>query len=462
MSSSWDLIIVGSGPAGMGAAAEASRQGLKTLVLDRQPEPGGQIYRNVGSSSLAGKLGADYAAGLPLVKEFLAASAQYEPNANVWHILPGQAYYSKNGKSLCARGRHILLATGAMERPVPLPGWTLPGVMGAGAADVLLKSASLMPEGPVVLCGNGPLIFQAAAHLLQYKIPVAAVLLTGRPGNMLRCLKHAAGALARPKYFAHGMAMAAQTFLRQKCHWGVRDISITETPGSGLAASFTTVLGKRRSVEASVVLLHEGVISESRITRLARLRHDWDSRQRYWHASVDLWGRTSMPGIRVAGDAAKVLGAAAAQAEGRLAAMDICRELGRLSLAERDALSLGHRRRLARCRMLQPFLDEYFAPSPAMLQPRDDALVCRCEELNALELKQHIVQGSYSPDGLKAQSRSGMGTCQGRMCGSAVAEMIAHAHGLPLENLPLYTAQPPLFPLRLGELADMGMPPDLL
>ena len=462
MSSSWDLIIVGSGPAGMGAAVEASRQGLKTLVLDRQTEPGGQIYRNVGSSPLTETLGKDYAAGLPLVKEFQASTARYEADANVWHVLPGQVYYSRNGESSCARGRQILLTTGTMERPVPMPGWTLPGVMGAGAADVLLKSASLMPEGPVVLCGNGPLIFQAAAHLLHYKIPVAGVLLTGRPANMFRCLRHAAGAVARPLYFTHGIAMAAQTFLRQKCHWGVRDISLAEDRNSGLMVSYVNLLGKRKTLEASVVLLHEGVISESRITRLARLRHDWDSRQRYWHASADLWGRTSLPGIRIAGDVAKVLGATAAQAQGRIAALDICRELGRLSLAGRDSLSLGHRRRLARCRMLQPFLDEYFAPDPGMLQPRDDALVCRCEELTALNLKQHILQGSYSPDGLKAQSRSGMGTCQGRMCGSSVIEMIAHAHGLPLEDLPLYTAQPPLFPLRLGELADMGLPPDLL
>lgn len=461
MRSIWDVIIVGAGPAGMCAAIETARQGLHTLVLDRQTEPGGQIFRNVGSSALVNRLGSDYSAGLPLVEEFKNCGATFLPSANVWDIAPDRVYFSTPGQSHCMTARQVVLATGAMERPVPLPGWTLPGVMGSGASDILLKSASLLPPAPVVLCGNGPLILQAAVHMHHFKIPVAGVLFTGRISNVLRAMKHITGALARPGYFLHGIGMAAQTVFSQKCFFAVRDLRIEQVETERFKINFASMSGNNKSLQAATLLLHEGVISESRITRLARCRHTWDERQRYWHVSADAWGQTSVPGIRTAGDVACVRGAVAAQAEGRLVGLGICHELGRLNMSERNRLADSHMSIVRRCQALQPFLDEYFAPTPSQLQPADDAVVCRCEELTAAELQQTIRQGCFSPDGLKAQARPGMGTCQGRMCGQAVAEMIAHTQGLPLDQLPQYTAQPPLFPLNLGELADMPMPPDL-
>ncbi len=457
----WDVIIVGAGPAGMCTAIQTAKHGLSTLVVDRQTEPGGQIFRSAGSSSMIGKLGKDYAAGLPLVKQFLNCGAQFEPGANVWDIAPDRVYYSQQGHSHFVRARQVVLATGAMERPVPLPGWTLPGVMGSGASDVLLKSAGLLPEGPVVLCGNGPLVLQAAVHMHEFNVPVSAVLLTGRMGNIMHAMKHASGILARPGYFLHGVNMAAKTMLHQKCVLGAHDVSISESE-KGLQVHYATRSGKHRKLDASTVLLHEGVIPETRITRLARLRHAWDQKQRYWHVDADKWGQTSAPGLRTAGDIATVRGAAAAQAEGSLVGLDICRELGQLSLADRDREALPFLRIIKRCQALQPFLDEYFAPTPAMLQPHPDAIVCRCEELTAGHLGEVIREGSYSPNGVKAQARPGMGTCQGRICGQAVAEMIADAHGLSMENLPQYTAQPPLFPLRLGELVEMPSPSELM
>ena len=460
MRTMWDLIIIGAGPAGMSAAIEARKHGLEVLVLDRQSEPGGQIYRSVGSSAMQSLLGPDYAAGLPLVQRFAGCGALSLSGANVWHVAPGRVCYSLQGQSHCVEARCVLLATGAMERPVPVPGWTLPGVMGAGAADVLLKSAGLLPEGPVVLCGNGPLMLQSAAHLAHFNIPVAGVVFTGRPDNALRALPHALGALARPLYMLHGMSLAVQAVRSKGCVFGARRLRIEERDG-GLAVRFWTG-GVERTLEGSVVLLHEGVISESRITRMARCEHVWNASQRSWHVAADTWGCTSVRGIRTAGDVASVRGAMAAQASGHVVALDICRELGKLTLAQRDRLASGFRWQLWRAARMQPLLDAVFAPNPEALVPEDDTIVCRCEELTAGELRRAAQAGCFSPDSLKSQVRPGMGTCQGRMCGNAVAELIAHTHGIPLERLAPYTAQPPLFPLRLGELADMSVPPDAL
>ena len=252
-----------------------------------------------------------------------------------------------------------------MERPVPLPGWTLPGVLGAGAADVLLKSASMLPEGPVVLCGNGPLILQTVVHLKHFGIPIAGVALTGSPASLFKAALRMPGALLRPQYLLHGMGMGLRTFFGAPCHPAANDISIRRD-GETLTVDFTS-FGKRKSLQGTAVLLHEGVVPETRITRLARCRHAWNPRQRYWHAETDVWGKTNVCGIRVAGDSAGVRGADAAIASGEAVALDICRELGALTLETRDRLAKAALFRLYRCDAMQPFMETFFAPSPSAL-----------------------------------------------------------------------------------------------
>lgn len=220
MRTQWDIVIIGAGPAGMSAALQATRHGLSVLVLDRQAEPGGQIFRSAGSASADKRkqIGADYVRGEALVREFRQSPATFLGGANVWHLAPGRAYVSHQGTSHVMQARQILIATGAMERPVPLPGWTLPGVLGAGAADVLLKSASMLPEGPVVLCGNGPLILQTVVHLKHFGIPIAGVALTGSPASLFKAALRMPGALLRPQYLLHGMGMGLRTFFGAPCH----------------------------------------------------------------------------------------------------------------------------------------------------------------------------------------------------------------------------------------------------
>ncbi len=460
MTGFWDIIIIGAGPAGMSAALAAAASGASVMVLDRQTEPGGLIYKNAGTASeTACKLmGADYATGRDLVRRFQASGVEFMDEAVLWHIKQGEVYVGRKGHSSLLRARQILIASGAMERPVPLPGWDLPGVMGAGAADVLLKSAGISPSGPVVLCGNGPLLLQSAVHLKALKIPIAGVALTGSPLNTLAALPHVCGALLRPLYLAKGMGMALSTlFSGAPVILGAKEPRI-ERDGDGFVVRCQG-RGRQRSLAGKTVFLHEGVVSENRLTLLAGMRHVWNPVQRCRHAAADCWGQTSVPGIRAAGDCAGVRGADAATQLGRLAGLDMARELGLLNLKERDAKARPGLRRLCRLKAMQPFLDRLFAPRPEHLLPPDDALVCRCEELTAGELRTHIRAGSFSADGLKAQARPGMGPCQGRMCGPAVVEMIAQAVELPAESLGTYNPRPPLVPLRMGELAEMDLPP---
>ncbi|MGB0818541.1 MAG: NAD(P)/FAD-dependent oxidoreductase, partial [Candidatus Puniceispirillaceae bacterium] len=144
---SYDLVIVGSGPAGMSAAVEATKQKMKALVLDDQSSAGGQVYRNVihNRNIKAGLsfLGKDYWFGLNLADEFESSSVEVSTQSRVWQISEDKkVFFSRNGKAFCVQAKFVLIATGAMERPMPIPGWTLPGVMSVGAAQTLLKTNS--------------------------------------------------------------------------------------------------------------------------------------------------------------------------------------------------------------------------------------------------------------------------------------------------------------------------------
>src|SRR5215470_3534362 len=179
-----DLAIVGAGPAGMAAAALAGEVGLDTVLLDEQDGPGGQIYRGIERAAAPTPLGDDYLAGKPLAAALRASGVQYRPGTTVWHIDPdGTVSLTSNGVSDALVAKRILLATGAVERPVPIPGWTLPGVMTVGAAQILLKASNVVPEGRSVLAGQGPLVYLAALQLARAGAPPLAVLETTPHAN---------------------------------------------------------------------------------------------------------------------------------------------------------------------------------------------------------------------------------------------------------------------------------------
>ena len=184
-----DLIVLGAGPAGMSAALEARRHGLSVVVLDEQGSPGGQRYRHIHEVDARSRrvLGDDYGAGAELVTNFLQCGARYVGNAAIWQVTPQrQVHYLIDGRAEVLQGHHVLIATGAFERPMPIPGWTLPGVMTAGAGQILLKSAALVPQGPVVLAGCGPLLYLLAVQYLRAGIAIEALVDTSGCGDLAR------------------------------------------------------------------------------------------------------------------------------------------------------------------------------------------------------------------------------------------------------------------------------------
>jgi NADPH-dependent 2,4-dienoyl-CoA reductase/sulfur reductase-like enzyme len=456
-----ELAIIGGGPAGMAAATQAAALGVDTLVLDEQPAPGGQIYRGIETVRSARAddlriLGEDYAEGAALAAAFRASGAAYEPGSVVWQALEdGRIGVSCNGASHMLTAQRILFASGAMERPVPIPGWTLPGVMGAGAAQTLLKSSGLVPDVPVVILGSGPLIYLIAVQLARAGASIAAVLLIAPEIGTADALKVLPGALRVGRTLLKGLAWRNE--LRGMGVRMVHGVSAPVIEGEGRADAVSyTRLDTRYRVDAGLVLLHNGIIPNTQLSLATRCRHEWDAGQHYWRPQTDAWGGTSHARIAVAGDGAGILGAHAAASLGRLAALDAAARLGKIDAKRRDQLAGADRAELARQQRLRAVLDRLFHPTIELLAPTGaEDIVCRCEEVTVAELQDAVAQGCTDANRVKAFTRCGMGPCQGRMCGPTAAQVIARALGQTPDLPGQFRVRLPVRPLPLAELAEL-------
>lgn len=433
---SLDLLIVGAGPAGIGAAVEASSHGLSVMVLDENGAPGGRIWQALETR---GTKDADDAAALALIQRFRGGSAQAHWNATVWAIEPdGQVFWSDADGAHSVFARNVLLATGTTERPLPIPGWTVPGVMTVGAAQIALKTGGLLPDKGTWLAGQGPLLLLYATQVLDAGGTIAGVIDLSDGFAPMRALRHVSVS-AWPE-ISRGLA-----WRRQLSKAGVRWVAASAVRADGETAlrsvSFRTSQGWKTET-ANLLLLHDGVIPSVQMSRAVGCVHTWSDTQRCWQPVVDEWGRTSVPGILIAGDGAGIGGAAAAVLSGRIAA---------LGLVGGDASPLRAER--ARYLAVRPLLDTMFAPLPMRLD--DATLVCRCEEVTAGAVRQAVRTGCQGMNQLKAYTRCGMGPCQGRMCGPIGIEVLAEARGVPVSAVEPLRTRFPTKPVSVGALTSL-------
>ncbi len=454
MSRAVPLLVIGAGPAGLAAAAAAAEAGVEVVLLDNQANPGGQIYRGLAAGG-AGReaLGADYLKGLPLLEGARHAGVEQVSGASVWQVSrERQVHATREGKVEAWQAERLILATGAMERPMPFPGWTLPGVMTAGAGQILLKASGLLPQGRVVLAGSGPLLFLLANQYLSAGVTPAALVETTPGGRLMQSLNLLPGALRAPAYLTKGMGLL-RAIRRIPRYRQARDLQAEG--GEALEALSFTAQGGRHRVACDLLLLHQGVVPNLQMTRALGLAHDWDGRARCWRPRLGAWGESEIAGIAVAGDGGGIVGAAASALQGRLAGLQAAHRLGALSEAERDRQAAPLQRALARERAARPFLDQLYAPDEAFLAPSDETLVCRCEEVRAGQIRAWVGLGCLGPNQTKSFGRPGMGPCQGRMCGLTVSEIIAKERGVSPAEVGYYRIRPPILPVTLGELATL-------
>ena len=449
----YDVGIVGAGPAGLAAASVCAHAGLSTVLFDEQPAPGGQIYRGIGSTPVKDRaiLGPDYWHGEKLVSEFHASGAQYVPGASVWSLTPDlELGVSVGGGSALTGAASVILATGAIERPFPIPGWTLPGVMTVGAAQALLKTSGLLPRGHTVLAGTGPLLWLLASQYLAAGLAIDAILDTTPHKNRARALPHLPAFLLSP-YFRKGMKLVLAVRGKVPIVPGVTELR-AEGSGKVESISFRTAEGGGRRLPVDALLLHQGVVPNVNLAMSVGVEHHWDDSQLCWSPRTDPNGGTSVPGVLVAGDGAGIAGAQAAAWRGVLAGIAVVRAMQPGRRLETAKLAAAAVQQFTRGRK---FLDALYRPANVFRRPTGDTIVCRCEEVTAREIQEAIALGCPGPNQMKAFLRCGMGPCQGRMCGLTVTELIAKARNVSPQAVGYFHIRPPVKPITVGELAAL-------
>lgn len=457
----FDAVVVGAGPAGMSAAIGLRAHGLSVLVVDEQSAPGGQIWRAVEAvapTQTGALLGDEYRAGLPLTSRFRECGAIYEPATQVWQIEPGwNVFMTCKGQAESVRTDHVILALGAQERPAPFPGWTLPGVLTVGAAQILLKTSRQVPADPVWVVGSGPLPLLYMAQLVRAGGKIAGWLDTAPLGGWRRALPWTAAAMAGYEDIFKGLA-----WLREISASGVKRVrGVTAVRALGhkrlQEVEYTQANGKTARASASLLLAHEGVVPSIHMTQALGCAHEWSSQQACLRPVLSEWGQTDKPGVYVAGDGAGIGGAYAACVRGELVALGVAQRAGRLSVEAAAAHAAPVRAKLKGLLRLRPMLDALYPPRANIASPTDDTIVCRCEELTAGDIRKAVAIGHPGMNQLKSYTRAGMGPCQGRQCGYTVANILAQEQSRSVQEVGFYRIRPPLKPVTLQELATLNI-----
>lgn len=445
-----DVAIVGAGPAGLSAARVLTDAGVSVIVLDERPSPGGQYFKPLAASHTFRGPPSDrqYAAGVTLTDTVRGSGACVLDGASVWDAAreaDGTVRLSvvRSGASEEIRARTVLLATGAIERPWIVPGWTSGGAMATGAAQTLARAYRVAPGKRIVVCGNGPLNLQVAAELVAGGAHVAALVEAAGPA-WHSPVAVAGMALRRPDLVRDGLRYLArlhQGGVRLLYRHVLVRIEGDATTQAAIVARIGTdgmpAPGSEISIQADCVTMGYGFQPADELARLLGVpRGDPASEE---------GGRTRVPGVFVAGDCTRPRGAMLAMVDGEIAATAILRFLGRPA-----DLEIPIRRR-SREKAFQHVLWQAFAaklPRPGALAD-DTTVICRCEGVRLASITPFLSLDSIAA--IKRATRCGMGPCQGRYCLPVVASL--HRDRSTDGMLPV--VQPPLRPVAAAALTGL-------
>jgi NADPH-dependent 2,4-dienoyl-CoA reductase/sulfur reductase-like enzyme len=475
-----DVLVVGAGPAGLAAALAARRGGASVTLLDAADDVGGQYWRHLPPQrparreaklhhgwrrfgDLRRRLDADPGCDILLNAQVWLVEGRDDGPPDV-HVLVGEAD-GAGRRRLTFAPRALVLATGASERTLPFPGWDLPGVFTAGAAQALAKSERIAVGSNVLVAGAGPFLLPVATSLIRTGARVRGVLEANGWGRLGRAWTAEPAELAGSWRKGAELAGYVRDLARHRVPYRTAT-AVTAAHGTEkveavtiarLDPEWTPIRGTEKQLSVDAVCASHGFVPRTELAVAAgcRLRSDGA-------VATDGNGRTSVNGVFAAGETTGIGGADLALAEGAIAGAAAARHAGSTAAAEHSAglaraAAAGHVTESATNRSLRRFperLENAHGIRPgwtSWLTP--DTIVCRCEEVTLDELTRTAQQTeSRGLRSLKLSTRAGLGVCQGRICGRTVEDLLTKATGGLLD--PGRTNGRPIAALvRLGELA---------
>ncbi|MCU7250883.1 NAD(P)/FAD-dependent oxidoreductase [Pseudomonas koreensis] len=439
------VVIVGAGPAGIRAAQTLLHHGVIPCMVDESLRGGGQIYRRQPANfrrsarQLYG-FEAHKAEAVHRTMDELAPLIDYRPETLVWNAEDGRLDMLSDGRADSLEYSKVIVATGATDRILPVPGWTLPGVYSLGAAQIALKYQGCAIGERVAFCGSGPLLYLVAYQYAKAGANVVAVLDSAPFSAQCRALPALLGqptTLAKGVYYrawlaAHGIPV----------HQGA---TLTQIDGEQRVSA---IRWGESALECDAVAFAHALRSETQLADLLGCEFIWNALNRAWLPQRDAAGRSSIDSVYLAGDGAGIMGADAAQMAGERAALAVLEDLG-IAIDQRRSVVLEQQ--LAGIQRFRHGLETAFPfPEQWARQAPDELILCRCEEVSVGEVRAVVDQGHWELNRVKAHCRVGMGRCQGRMCGLAAAEIVAERSGRGIETVGRLRGQAPIKPLPFG------------
>jgi D-hydroxyproline dehydrogenase subunit alpha len=444
-----DVLVVGAGPAGATAAAMLAESGASVIVSDERSEAGGQYFKPLAVGAQAEVRDQQFRDGDALIARLKRSGAELWTSSTVWFASTAEGIgILRDGVALVVEPRMVLLATGASERPCPLPGWTLPGVMTTGGLQSLVRTQGVIPGQQIVIAGSGPLNLQTACELLKLGVKPAAVIDSG-VGLSVSALPALAGMLAADA----GATMQGFRYLLAlwkagvPIHWGA---DVLRIDGANRPQSLTFRQGRvERTIACDTVALNMGFQPQAELARQSGCAlHHAPAHIGAVAIDADKNGRTSLRHVFAIGDGAAIAGAKVAMARARLAAAAIAADLGILIDSGDASEALG------RAERFQQALWRIFTQPPFNATAlADETLACRCEEVTVGAVRKACREASPTIATVKRLTRAGMGRCQGRFCAGTLTRLV-HSQGGPAPDVSAFFApRPPARPVPLGALA---------
>jgi NADPH-dependent 2,4-dienoyl-CoA reductase/sulfur reductase-like enzyme len=453
-----DVAVVGAGPAGLAAAAAAAASGASVLLVDGSARTGGQYWRH-GTGPTDHRLYHGWSTFTRLRQRVASAGVTLLPGHHVQTVVPDGAGWSltcvvgdepsASADLVVVRARRLVLATGAYDRQLPFPGWDLPGVMAGGGVQALLKSHGVLAGQRVVVAGSGPFLLPVAAGLLARGARVPLVAEASSPAGLARYTRAMASSGAKLR---EGLGYAAR-LARHRTPYRRRHAVVRALGTDRLEAVEVARLDRRgrvrpggtRTVPCDALAVGWGFTPQLELFLqlgcATAIGADGSL-----VVAADATQVTSVAGVWAAGEPTGIGGADLAVVEGEIA--------GRRAAGTPVPHALVERRTSLR-RFADALHAVHAVPRYLMEGLTDEVLACRCEEVSVGAVRE-AVRDLDATDArtVKLLTRAGMGWCQGRVCGFAVASATADACGRPVTEADLraFAARPFAAPSRLDLL----------
>jgi NADPH-dependent 2,4-dienoyl-CoA reductase/sulfur reductase-like enzyme/bacterioferritin-associated ferredoxin len=456
-----DVVVVGSGIAGIAAARKMADSHLRILLLDENPRAGGQILRSLPKPMKTEKsyrFDRWIKAGQAVMDHLRDKKIIFMNRATVLGMDGERELLieEKGAKTFSIKPRAILFATGARERFLPFKGWTLPGVLSTGAVQILMKSAGIIPSREILIGGAGLFLFTVAYEFVRSRGRVLAVL---EQGFMLRKMPSLSLLFSHSSKFAEGSRYLGRLILSRV---PVRHRTvIVEARGERFLEEVVTarvdhsgrlLQGSERVYRTPTLAIGYGFVPNIELPQVAGCALTYDGTLGGWIVKVTNGLETTKENIFAAGEITGIGGARKSLIEGHISGMSILQKLGKR--VEKESLSrLKEERRKHFC-FGRYFSGLYEIPDHAIASIADEAVVCRCEDLTMGDIRKAISEGHHTPGAIKKALRLGMGNCQGRICGPILHDVLSLYIDRPRREPPPFSVRTPVKPVRISTLLD--------